>query len=81
MMRTYEKLISLAKEGAYGDERILEENKLLNEFSSDENRDKIKVKDYKILDDLITALFLANNIFLEYKKNIENLQSFLRDNL
>ena len=81
MMSKYERLIFLAEEGAYGDEMVLEENQLLDEFATKENIHRIESEDYKMLDELITVLFLTNNIFEEYKENIEILQSFLRSKL
>ncbi len=78
MMSNYERLISLAKDGVCVGDIIEEENRLLYEFSSADNRQKIKSEHYQILDDMITALFIPNNIFEEYVKDIQDLQDYLQ---
>ncbi len=47
MMSKYERLIFLAEEGASGDEMVLEENQLLDEFATKENIHRIKSEEYK----------------------------------
>ncbi len=78
MNGSYQELIILAKDGICVGDIIKEENRLLYEFSSDENRQKIKSEHYQILDDMITALFIPNNIFEEYVKDIQELQDYLQ---
>ncbi len=78
---SYQELIILAKDGTCVGDIIKEENRLLYEFSSDENRQKIKPEHYHMFDDMITALFIPNNIFEEYVKDIRELQNYLQEKM
>ena len=60
---SYQELIILAKDGTCVGDIIKEENRLLYEFSSDENRQKIKPEHYHMFDDS-SSIFCLSSILV-----------------